>query len=336
MELLLNDLTKPLNLFYEEPDPDRWIKFDRYPRRVVRRIIWGKKRPGGVGMISINLKKGLDKLGIPYRFNDYSYIKKHPEEIACVIGMPHLVLEKQWSNPVIFGSAIYSHPTECPDLFSKYPNVKRLLVPGKWMQDMFEPYYPDKVLAWPVGIDTDLWSPEIKGKPEFDFLIYDKIRWEHEHYQQQLIDPICRVLDNYSLTYQFINYGNYKPEDLLTKIKNSKSVIFLCEHETQGLAYQQILATGTPILAWDRGGYWQDPYFYPETVKFKPVSALPYWDERCGVKFTSADDFKKKLDSFLNRSQEFKSRDYIVENLTLEICARKYLQIYQQVEKEIA
>ena len=119
------------------------------------------------------------------------------------------------------------------------------------------------------------------------------------------------------------------------KLSNSKSVIFLCEHESQGLAYQQILSTGTPILAWERGGYWQDPYYYPEKVKFKPVSAVPYWDNRCGVKFTSADDFDKQLQAFLTGLSGFNPRSYIMKNLTLEVCAKKYLEIYREVEKEI-
>ncbi|HEY4196019.1 MAG TPA: glycosyltransferase [Mucilaginibacter sp.] len=326
---------KPLNLFYEEPDTDRWIKFDRYLRRIIRRIIRGKKRPGGVEMIAINLKKGLDKLDIAYRFNDYHYIEKHPEEIACIIGKHQLIFDKKWPNPIIFGAGIYPHPVECPDLFSKYPNVKRILVPGEWMRKMFEPYYHEKVLAWPVGTDIDLWSPKIKERPDFDFLIYDKIFWKHDHYQNELIYPLCGMLDKYALSYQFITYGSYHPGELMDKLKKAKGVIFLCTNETQGLAYQQILATGTPILAWDRGGYWQDPYYYPEKVKFEPVSAVPYWDNRCGVKFTSADDFDEKLQDFLAKLPEFNPRNYILENLTLEVCARKYLEIYHEVEKEI-
>ena len=43
-------------------------------------------------------------------------------------------------------------------------------------------------------------------------------------------------------------------------------MIFLCEHETQGIAYQQALSRNVPILAWDRGGDWQDPTYYPERV----------------------------------------------------------------------
>ena len=167
---------KLLNIFYEEPDPDRWFKFDRYPRKIIRRIVRGRHPPGGQMMIALNLMKGLDKMGIPYRFNNYSYIKKHPEEIACIIGKPQVLFERKWDNPIILGSGIYSHPIECPDLFKRYPNIKRFLVPGDWMRKMFEPYYADKVLAWPTGIDTDEWESLAGNKP-VDFLIYDKIRW---------------------------------------------------------------------------------------------------------------------------------------------------------------
>jgi len=325
---------KPVNLFYGEPDPDRWFKYDRYLRKIIRRIIRGKSRPGGVMMIAINLMKGLDKIGIPYRFNDYSYIRKHPDEIACIIGKPQVLFEEKWPNPVIFGAGIYSHPIECPNLFDLYPNVKRFLVPGDWMKDMCQPFYGDKVIAWPVGIDTNYWQPGNTDKT-FDFLIYDKIRWNHPEQEIELIDPIIKTLDLHKSRYQFINYGNYTHQELMDKLKVSKAVIFLCEHETQGSAYQQILATNTPILAWDRGGFWQDPYYYPHKVKYEPVSSVPYWDVRCGIKFTDAADFKDKLTLFLNTIDKFKPRDYIMENLTLEICAEKYLQIYNQVQQEL-
>ena len=93
--------------------------------------------------------------------------------------------------------------------------------------------------------------------------------------------------------------------------------------------------TNTPILAWDRGGYWQDPYYYPDKVKYQPVSSVPYWDERCGMKFEDAADFEPQLEAFLNNLQQFSPRNYILENLTLEHCARNYLNIYRQVEQEL-
>ena len=286
-------------------------------------------------MASINLIKGFKKLGIPYRFNDYKYIKKHPEKIACIIGKPHLIFEKKWPNPIVFGPGTYSHPIDCLDLFKKYPTVKRLLVFGGWMRQMCEPYYGDKVTACPVGIDTDYWKP-LPGNKIVDFLIYDKIRWDRDQQTANLINPLIDILEKHKLSYQFIKYGDYTHDDLIATLSLSRAAIFLCEHETQGLAYQQILATNTPILAWDRGGYWQDPCYYPHKVKFEPVSSVPYWDERCGLKFAHAADFELQLQHFIHNIDLFKPRDYILENLTLEKCALQYLKIYQDIEKEIA
>jgi len=207
-------------------------------------------------------------------------------------------------------------------------------VPGPWIRDMFEPFYPGMVLSWPTGIDTTVWSPELKQERDTDFLIYDKIRWEHDQYQHDLIDPLCDILNKRSHSYQFIKYGSYSHDELIEKLSHAKSVIFLCEHETQGFAYQQIMATGTPVLAWDRGGYWQDLYYYPK-IKYKPVSSVPYWDERCGMKFKGIEDFETILDAFFSKTDSFKPREYVLNNLTLEKCAEHYYHIWQQVSSEI-
>lgn len=282
-------------------------------------------------LVAINLMRGLDKINISYRFNDYKYIKKHPDEIACIVGKPHLLFEKKWDNPIVFGAGIYSHPVECPDLLQLYPNLKQVLVPGEWMRKMFEPYYGNIVKSWPVGIDTELWSPQINDSRSYDFLIYDKIRWERDKYEPELLNPLKEILDRKHLTYQTIKYGEYDIVDLKAKLKNSKSVIFLCEHETQGLAYQQILSTNVPILAWDRGGYWQDPYYYPHKAQYQPVSSVPYWDKRCGEKFSDINEFEHKLDLFLNNIPGFSPRNFILENLTLEKCAHDYFNIVKSV-----
>jgi glycosyltransferase involved in cell wall biosynthesis len=327
---------KIINLFYEEPDTDRWFKFDRYPRKIIRRLFRGKPKPGGVMLIVLQLMKGLDKLGIPYRFNDYKYAKNNPNELIGVIGKPHLIFEEKFQNPILFGAGVFSHPIECPNLFTQYPNVKKMLVPGKWMEKMCTPYYGAKVLAWPVGIDTEVWNDKLKDKElTVDFLIYDKIRWEHEKYEQTLLKPIIKELHKSKLTYEVIKYGQYEHVDLMSKLSRCKAVIFLCEHETQGQAYQQILATNTPILAWDRGGFWKDPTFYP-AIKFEPVSSVPYWDKRCGLKFKNDTDFNSVLIEFIKNlnSNIFFSRNFILENLTLEICAKKYAEIYYNLLDE--
>jgi hypothetical protein len=330
---------KTLNIFYEEPQTDRWFKYDRYLRNIIRRVIRGKARPGGQMMVAINLLKGLDKLKIPYRFNDYKYAKKHPQELICVIGKPHLIFEKKFKNPILFGASVFSHPLSCPKLFEDYPNIKKVIVPGEWMKEMFAKYYnPKDLISWPVGIDTDLWNPSLKEDHQpIDFLIYDKIRWEHEKYEIDLINPLKNILKERDYSFEMIKYGSYEPEDLIKKVGRCKSVIFLCEHETQGLAYQQILSTNTAILAWDRGGYWQDPQFFPNQVKYEGgVSSVPYWDSRCGEKFKDLTNFVSSLEIFWEnvKSNKYQPRDYILENLTLENSSLAYIKIVDNVTSQ--
>jgi len=290
-------------------------------------------------IIALELMKGLDLLKVPYRFNDYKYAKSNENELVCVIGKPHIIFEKRLKNPILFGAGVFSHPIECIDFFLRYPNVKKMLVPGEWMRKMCEPFYANKVESWPVGINTDKWSPSIKkDKLAIDFLIYDKIRWEHQFYENEIINPIIKQLEKHSLTYHIIRYGQYTHSDLINELSFAKAVIFLCEHETQGIAYQQILATDTPILAWDRGGFWQDPYYYPHKVNYQPVSSVPYWDERCGMKFKDFNDFNYIFPLFVKnlRNINFNPRKFILENLTLEISAQKYLNIINSVNEDIA
>lgn len=326
-------INNTLNIFYEEPDPDRWLPYDRYPRKIIRRIIRGEARLGGPQIVFVNLCKGLDLLKIPYRVNNYRYCRQHPNEIACIIGKPHVLFEKKWKNPILFGAAVYSHPSYYPNLFEEY-NIKKILVPGKWIQKMFiEGQYPkQKVEDWPVGIETEKWKPSDKEK-KHDFLIYQKLRWKIKEREITHIHHLENILTEKGLSFKKIVYGNYEPNELLELASQSKAVIFVCEHETQGLAYQQLLSMNIPLLAWKGAEYWEDPSYYPEKVKFADVTAVPYWDSRCGEIFDTPQDFQSKLELFWSKLQnnEYSPRKYILENLTLEKCAAKYIEIYKKL-----
>jgi hypothetical protein len=321
-----------LNLFYEEPNPDRWIPFDRYPRQLVRRIVRGPAAPGGQMRVFLNLCAGLTKIGVRYRVNDYRYIRRHTSEIACIIGKPQVLDRIKCDNPIIFGSALFSHPIDRPGLLTEFTNVRRVLVPGEWMRQMFAELWGDVVMSWPVGIDTESWNVDQVSGKRFDFLLYDKVRWTHEEYEQTLLEPIRRELRRRGLSFVEIRYGHYREENFRALLRECRAMIFLCEHETQGIAYQQALSCGVPILAWDRRGFWQDPSYYPHRIQFREVTSVPYWDERCGLTFAGIEVFNETLSEFLaiTSGRGFAPRSYILENLTLEECARRYLEIVRE------
>jgi glycosyltransferase involved in cell wall biosynthesis len=321
-----------LNLFYEEPDPDRWLPYDRYPRRAIRRLLRGKSRISGQARVFVNLCAGLERLAVPYRVNDYAHVRHNPEELACIIGKPFLLDRFKWRNPILLGAAIYSHPSDDPHLLERLP-VRKILVPGPWIKTMFEAYWNGVVKAWPVGIDTDCWMPSTPADKVADVLLYDKVRWDHDRYEVTLIAPIREFLSAQGHTFQEIRYGHYREEEFQRALSDCQTMIFLCEHETQGIAYQQALSCGVPIFAWDRGGAWRDPAYYPHKADFGPVSSVPYWDERCGMKFRDCEDFLTNWRAFWDQVQEerFQPRDYVLENLTLEKCASEYVRIARNV-----
>jgi hypothetical protein len=319
-----------LNLFYAEPDPDRWVFFDRYPRRLLRRIIRGRPSPGGQARVFLNLCAGLDRIGVDYRINDYAHARRQPGELACIVGKPFVLDRIEWQNPILFGASVFSHPLSDPELLDRLP-VAKVLVPGEWMRQMFEPYYGPAVSAWPVGIDTDLWRPSPGDARTCDVLLYDKVRWERDQYGASLINPILLELRRRGLSVATLRYGHYREDEFRELLRRCRMMIFLCEHETQGIAYQQALSCGVPVYAWDRGGAWQDPEFYPHRVTYGPVTSVPYWDDRCGMRFEDFPGFVEAFDTFQSKARlgAFSPRAFIEETLTLEQCARSYMRIVQ-------
>jgi hypothetical protein len=324
-----------LNLFYEEPDEDRWLPFDRVPRRIVRRVLRGESEIGGHQRVSLNLRAGLERLGVPYRFNDYDYARRNPNELACIIGKAQVLDKIEWKNPILFGTAVFSHPSDDPHLFERRP-VKKILVPGVWMKALWKPFWDETIAVWPVGIDTDRWRPASAAQKRIDVLLYDKVMWDRERAEARLIEPIRESLRQAGRSFREIRYGAYRETEFAAALAECRTMIFLCEHETQGIAYQQALAAGVPILAWDRGGYWLDPAYFPAKAKFQPVTSVPYWDERCGRTFAAIEAFDDALRQFWDEFQSgrYDPRAYIIENLTLEKCAQNYVHQAQSVSDD--
>ena len=90
-----------------------------------------------------------------------------------------------------------------------------------------------------------------------------------------------------------------------------------------------MMASDVPLFAWDPGGLWQDPKYAPHQVQFGPVSSVPYWDGRCGVKFTGPPDLLSAFDRFWHgvEAGAYRPRQMVVDELTLAKRARAYLDI---------
>lgn len=315
-------------LYYRnEPERDRWVPGDRFVRPFVRRIVRGKPRPGGVDKVFVNLCLGLDRLGISYAVN-LPFKKLRDEDRVGVLGRGRYCLQGyDRPNPIVAGIGLMTHPSEWPTLCEDYP-VVRYLQHSEWANDIYKPYYGDRCAIWPVGIDTEAWKPAGATK-DLDVLLYDKVMWDRSRYELELIQPIREALSRRNLQFAELRYGSYAEADFRTLLARSKAMIFLCEHESQGLAYQECLSSDVPILAWDQGRC-LDPNRFQWGTPEIPATSVPYFDSRCGERFRRIEDFEPQLDLFLERLRlkDYKSRVYILENLTLEKCSGEFLGFF--------
>lgn len=327
-------MTAPLFLFYEEPDPDRWVKWDRYPRKWIRQLVRGSHKPGGVMRWYLNLRAGLDRLGVAYRVNDYKGLRRTPGAVAHVVGKPHVIDLIPPGHPIVYGPGIAAHPYE--NDFWDRAEIALILASCDWFKAMYDRDLPRQIrtAVWPAGIETDLWKPPAV-RPKHKVIVYDKIRWRRHHYETDLLQPVIDRLRNEGCEVVILRYGYYDEEEFKRLLQEVSAMVFFCEHETQGFAYLQTLACGVPIFAWDRGGCWQDPSMYPHRVQFGPVTSVPYFDARCGLRFADKAEFHEKLVPFLQHvdAGAYRPRDYILEHFGLARQAQAYIDLAATVTR---
>lgn len=317
-------------LYYRQtPERDRWIWGDHWVRPLVRRIARGKPRMGGVDKVFHNLCLGLDHLPIEYHVN-LPFEKLKAGDRVGVLGRGRYSLQGyDKPNPVVAGIGLMTHPSEWPTLCEDYP-VKRYLQHSAWANDVYRPYFGDRCGIWPVGIDTDTWLPNPDNHKDIDLLIYDKVMWNREVVKPPLLAVINDFARRRSLQVNSVIYGSYTEREYRDLLGRSKGMIFLCEHESQGLAYQECLSSGVPVLAWDQGQC-LDPNRFAWGQPHIAATSVPYFDERCGERFGGLEDLGEKLSIFMGKidASAYSPRDFVMENLTLRSCAAQFLSFFE-------
>ena len=279
--------------------------------------------------VFLNLMTGLDRVGIPYRVNDYRYMRANIGELSFLIGKPHVLKAFPANAPLLFGPSIYNHPIDDEHLPYRHA-VRQVLVPSAWVQAMFSKVWPGLVTAWPVGIDTERWVPAPSTAKDIDILVYDKIFRGRDKFESEIVNPLLEEFRRRGLTVARLRYGSYFERQFLALSRRARSMVYFSRHETQGIALQQTLASDVPVFGWDPGGEWQSLEYLLRGVRYGPVTSLPYWDDRAGVKFATAQEMLPAFDEFWRgvQSGSFAPRVMIMDRkLTLESCAQAYADL---------
>jgi hypothetical protein len=321
-----------LCVYYIKPRPvKKWVEGDQWIRLFIKKLLGKKERTSSLEMVFLYLCKGLDRLKVDYVKN-LPFRRLQPGDVVIMLGHGKACMKGyDKPNPVIAGISLMSHPKEWPDLFEKYP-VKVYLQHSEWTVNIYRRHYGDRCDIWPVGIETDKWTPSEK-KPDVDVLVYNKILIEKEKIDS-LLGPVLDELRRRSLRVETIRYGAYKPEEFRQLLSRSRSMIYFCEHESQGIALQEAMSMNLPVFAWNQGK-WLDPSRHAWGETDTPASTVPYFDERCGAIFGDLSSFNEGFDKFWEKvlEKKYAPREFVLENLTLEKSAGRMLEIVNKWAK---
>ncbi|MDP3175701.1 MAG: hypothetical protein Q8M88_14810 [Phenylobacterium sp.] len=298
--------------------------------RRLARFVWrsARRRQTRTGFYTafLSLERSLRRAGCDVRVNDFAEAARRPDYPIGLAGYPSVLAKAPASNPRIFGHGDFGDPQAAARLLQD-PRYRMLLAPGAWLAALFAPLCGDRYREWPVAIDPDAW-PDMSAHPKhIDVVVYDKIRWRRDEQVPRVLDPAIRHLEARGLSYVVLRYGDHHQGEFRAAVREARAMLFLCEHETQGIAYQEAMAANVPILAWEEGEV-VDPNIRAFAPPDHRVSAVPYFDERCGSKFRIG-EFAERFDAFWAARETYRPRDYVLDRLSMHRAAHDYLTYYE-------
>lgn len=271
-----------------------------------------------------NLKRALEQAGLDVRVNDFNYARSNPQQPVGISGHADVYNRVLLPNPAVFGPG-YVPPPDSIDAVTRGTNIRIFTQPSEWPCQILRPRLGDRVQPFFAPIDLNDWPDRSAGPKTHDVIIYDKIRWHRDHMVPRLLQRLQRHLEARGLSHVVLRYGEHPLAQFRTALKDGQVLAFLCEHETQGLAYQEAMASGLPVFAWDEGKL-VDPHEIKAAPDGFTVSSVPYFDARCGMTFTEA-ELENRFDSFWAARDSYAPRDFVAEMLSPERAAKTYLDL---------
>lgn len=316
-------------LYFADVERDTLVPGDRHLRRAARRLkraLRDGQKVSGFGVAVDRLVQALALRGCRVVINDRALARRNPSYPVALAGYPHVLDGWTLPNPAILGPGLLDHPRLQPALMAD-PRFRWYVTTSGWTRDLFEAAWPGRTFLWFAGVDSSAWPDTSAAPKDIDLLVYEKFLWDKEANRERLLAPILAELQRRGLRVHHVRYGRYEHGEYQSLLSRSRGMLFLCEHETQGMAYQEALASGVPILAWDQGS-WLDPLRLKLGDGAVPASSVPWFSPACGERFGDLAAFHPALETFLANLGRYQPRAYAEETLSLSRSADLYLERY--------
>lgn len=307
----LTILTEPLSAYY---------RVRTMARKFVRRI---PNNYGGHYSVTRSLFDGFEKIG----FTNYNYrpspgnIGEHVHVLSGMLALSYaLELKKKgFVKRVTVGPNTIAFPDGVGKEYLMDPNVDLILFPSQMNMDYFCRYIPsirDKSRPFASGVNEDDFKPE--DLPRKYVLIYSKC------VDSYWGDYISHLLKKHGFEPYVIRYGSYRLDEYKWLLNQSKFMISLSKHDTQGIYLAEAWAMDCPTVCFNS-------HFctFPTTRTYVEGNQIgsPYVCDENGALFDTMGELEKIISEYDEQKKVWNPRRYVLNHMTDAVCSNHFLEL---------
>jgi hypothetical protein len=200
------------------------------------------------------------------------------------------------------------------------PEIDIIIEPSEWVRQLMSFHAPQlvpKIRICTAGVDPHDWMPH-GSHGSRRVVVYWK---SGDESFCENVETILRQVGTEPVRFR---YGHYSREDYKRELEKAALAVFLSSFETQGIALAEAWSMDVPTLVWDPKGTasWRGRSFISG-------SSAPYLSVATGLAWVTLDDLERVAKAALARRSEFSPREWLLHNMTDEICSARLLQIIE-------
>jgi glycosyl transferase family 1 len=311
------------------------------PRRAIgsalgaaRRLRGGAPQRGPHAVLS-SLCRGLVALGLPFEHNPRRI--GAAETVGVISDLDALAAAIAWrrASPrrrLVAGPNLVILPSDAPELMTA-PEIDLCLVPSDWVRDAYErdaPSLAGRIAVWPAGVDPTFWAPATRSRGDGRrALLYRKDLAGQRNASDELVSGARAALEEAGFAVASVVYGTFERADYRAMLQEADVVVFFSPTESQCLALVEAWAADVPAVVWSCG-----------RVDYRgrvfDSSSAPYLAPANGRWFSDVTELAALLDEWDALRADLRPRDWVLENMTDEHCARAYWVLAHEAERSVA
>ena len=198
--------------------------------------------------------------------------------------------------------------------------------PSEWVVNLWKKFplcQHIRIESLPFGVDTLKFNEINHINHRNTVFLYFKRRDPNE------LNTIINFLKTKNIDPTIFSYvKKYNEKEYINCLHDAKFGFWLDAHESQGFALEEALSCNVPLLVWNVSSLNQE---HGSKYPNEPATSIPYWDERCGEYFTYIHQLESTFNTFITNLTEYKPREYILENISMEKCEKKFINLINNI-----